>query len=88
MNCMLSGHVHTVGHRVDTVLSVHRRQIDHDSRTKMNHLFLGFFMSVTALIIAQQTTMPADSKKQKTLKTVSNGFVMIVSESMLNPKNK
>ncbi len=58
--------------------------------TRMNHLFLGFtsIMSVTAPIVAQQTTMPADSKQQKTLKTVSNGFVMIASESMLNPKNK
>ncbi len=54
----------------------------------MNHLFLGYIMSVTALIVMQQTTIPADSKQQKTLKTVSNGFVMIVSESMLNPKNK
>ncbi len=56
--------------------------------TRMNHLFLGFIMSVTAPIVAQQTTIPADSKWQKTLKTVSNGFIMIVSESMLNPKNK
>ncbi len=54
----------------------------------MNHLFLGIIMSVTAPNVAQQTTMPADSKLQKTLKTVSNGFVMIVFESMLNPKNK
>ncbi len=45
-------------------------------------------MSVTAPIVVQQTTMPADSKLQKTLKTVSNGFIMIVFESMLNPKNK
>ncbi len=45
-------------------------------------------MSVTAPIIVQQTTMPADSKQQKTLKIVSNGFVMIISESTLNPKNK
>ncbi len=58
------------------------------SNTRMNHLFLGFIMSVTAPIVVQQTTMPADSKWQKTLKTVSNGFVMIASESMLNPKNK
>ncbi len=58
------------------------------SSTRMNHLFLGFIMSVTAPIVAQQTTMPAHSKYQKTLKTVSNGFIMIISESMLNPKNK
>ncbi len=45
-------------------------------------------MTVTAPIVVQQTTMPPDSKWQKTLKTVSNGLVMIVSESMLNPKNK
>ena len=30
--------------------------------TRMNHLFLGFIMSVTAPIVAQQTTMPADPK--------------------------
>ncbi len=45
-------------------------------------------MSVTALIVVQQTTMPADSKQQKKLKIVSNGFVMIISESILNPQNK
>ncbi len=33
--------------------------------TRMNHLFLAFIMSVTAPIIGQQTTMPADSQVAK-----------------------